>query len=1100
MKIKAKPAIPKLKPEFAKSIPRLQASPESEEFRTAVEIYLRECGAGRFSFGRKQMLYERPWFLVIGPEGSGKTTLLARCGNEFPLVHPSKEDGYVPGESVQPSMVWWCDRKAVWLDTPGRILAADQRGALKEIAELLAKTRPKSPVNGLVVTLDCGFLAKSDIEEVRASATELRGVFDFFIKTWGIELPVFLVFAKTDTITGFAELFADPSGHWNDRILGATIKGSDVDQFPRIAFLEQFEPLVESLGDIRLRMLAREKDEARRYRICQFPIDIMALREKIAVSITILFKQSTFAGKPRFCGFYFTGCVQAQKQTRSKEGSELDLDEVMRDHPLNPYRKHSSAPASGPDRLQAFFVKPLITTILPGCSDHVLSTDTKYRRDLFSLIARIGVASAVIICCLLALASSTLSVRKLEKDASAVLHAAVARNADGVESLERMVDCVSRFRWYDSGKRTFAMAITLYNAHRTYEAVKSRFVRSTSDALIGPCLAVLERDLEDAVHSNAANYLQLKEMLRAYLALSDQALTWPAVIENDTLVADFLSGTIALSIVPDAATSAKTKASLKKVLRAWCTISRGDSCKAIPDRSRADLDLITQVRRKLIDLVNPSVRYANILDRCKAQGHDLFVKDIIPDVPNNQLIKTRRPLSDVFTPERWSGAVLPEIRLAGVGTAEKEKWAASDPPGEQEINVTKLTLELTQLYLIDVAASWLDFFSSMSLDNFTSQESAASTLNALCSKKSPLQGILLQFGQWSQQFQLPDSSGPGMEILKKFKQRTTFIQEFLDSYYPDYNAHLSAVARGLEAALADQSIANTFNAGPDDPLVSAFGYLQQTIAPFLETKERACLRHLISDPLDLTLACLADPLKREINATWEKRVYEPFNVAFSKKYPFVESNQEADRAAVVSYFRPQFGPFWNVFNKFLVNRIIDRQGSWVAAAHKPGIIPLRFDPAIFTTLGRAQAIAHVFFDQSGVLRSWTIALTPVNSSLMSSKITLNEKETPLVPGKKLSITWPDKDGEISGKVEASDALGNLGACSFSGTWSLMKLLNKSIANNSGKIYVPEFQIQCDLHMQGKTLVLPAGVSVSDANHPFCMNMFSKFGIPKVLVQ
>jgi type VI protein secretion system component VasK len=1098
MKIKAKPAFPKLKPELAKSVPKLQASVESQEFRNAMEVYLRECGAGRFSLARKQLLYERPWFLVIGPEGSGKTTLLSHCGNEFPLVYPSKEDGYIPGESVQPSMVWWCDRRAVWLDTPGRLLADDQRGVLKEIADSLAKARPKSPINGLVVVLDCEVLIRSDIEEVRASATSLRGIFDFFIKTWGIELPVFIVFAKTDAITGFAELFSDPAGHWNDRMLGATIKGTDVDQFPRIAFLEQFEPLVESLGDIRLRMLTREKDEGRRYRICQFPIDMMALREKIAISVTILFKQSAFTGKPRFCGFYFTGCISQKAPQVLKEGSELDLDDVMRNHPLNPYRKNQNAKKSSPTRQQAFFAKPLFSTVLPGCSDPVLSTDSKYHNDLFSLIARCGAAVVAVVLCLAIVASSVYSIRQLEKGARDRLIAPITRNSDGIESIERRCESYKKFSSYASGKRTLAMRITLYDAHRAYKAVKSGFVRSVRDALIAPCLALLEREMEEAVHSNTTGYIQLKNMLRAYLAISDQALKWPIVLENDTLVADFLSGQIASSIVPDASASAKTGASLKKVLRTWCSISREDSCRAIPDRRRADIELIAQVRRKLLDLVNPSVRYGIIMDNCKALGKELFVKNIIPDNPSAQLIKTRNPLSDVYTPQRWSDTVLPEIRLASMGTVEKEKWAVADIPNEAPGDSPKLTAEMTKLYLNDVAAAWLDFFSSTSIDGFSSMESADFTIGAFCAKKSPVQNLLSQFAQWSQQFALPDSTALTLETFKKFKQRTSFIQEFLDAYYADYNARLAAIARGLDTVQADRGIAKVFSAGADDPLVAAYSYYKQALEPFLETRENSCLKPLVYGPLEKTLAFLVEPLKKEINTVWEKRVYEPIANGFAKKYPFIKSDQEAERMVVVSYFRPQVGPFWNVVNTYCANRIVDRQGVWTPAPQKPGSIPLHFDAKAFASLAKAWDITNVFFDQAGALRSWIVTLTPLNSSLVSPKIKLNEKDTLLVPGKKIAIPWPSKDGELSGRIEAIEPNGGTpGRCSFSGTWSLMKLLNGAIA---GKEIGTEFPIQCDLHIGGKSIYLPARVSVSDVNHPFYENMFSQFSVPRVLVK
>jgi type VI secretion system protein ImpL len=1102
MKIKAKPALPKLKLETAKALPKLQSSAEAQEIHAAVAFYLRECGVGAFSFHRKRMLYDRPWFLVVGPEGSGKTTLLANCGIDFPFVYPSIEDGYVPGESTQPSAVWWCSHTAVWLDLPGRLVAEGGTPALKEIIEALAHERPRCPVNGMVIVLDCAVMAQSDNDEVRAGAATLRGVIDRCIKSWGIELPVYLILSQADKITGFTELFSDPTGKWNDRMLGATIKGTEIDQFPRIAFLEQFDPLMESLSDIRLRMLALEKDETRRAKMCHFPIEIAALREKIAIYIAALFKQTAYAGKPCFCGFYFTSCTPAGRTITAKPRDELDLDAAMLDHPLNPHKKRKqAAPEKSKLRFLPHFVKPVFSILIPGSVSTVSPTAIKFRRDAVSLSVRTAVAAALIVIGFIIFGSSYLNIRAIEQQARVDLDAKITLNAGGIASLERIHNRYKQFARYDSGHGPLGMFITGYNTHHAAASVKSAFVRSVQESIVKPCIVVLEQDMHEAINSESANYAQLKDLLSAYIAVTDQVLRWPQVLDNDSLVADILLRYVKTDIIRDAGSQAKTAASAKKVLSAWCAIAREDSCRAIPNRTNADIGLIDQTRRTLIDLMNPSVRYGIIIGNCALAARDLTIKDIIPDVPNNGILKAKRPLNDLFTPEQWRAVILPKFSSAGNGLKEKEPWVLGDYAAETAADSPALTAALTQIYLDEAVQHWLDFFSGIAIDSVASIEDAQATLIALCAKKSPMQSLVQQFGQWSKEFVPADSTGEMANVFKKFSRRLAFFQEFVDDYYPDYNTKLSAVAEGIGSAIADKSTATVFNGGHDDPLIRAATHFNQAIAPFLESRESGCLRRLIFSPIEQTLMTLAVSLRQELNAAWVQRVYQPYANDFAKKYPFIRKDQKAERQVVLRYFHPLHGNFWSVFNKYLSNRVVERQGVWSADTSKPGLIPMRFNPMLYNSLSCAKTISSVFFDSTtGNTRNWDIGLTLKNSGLKAQEIFLNGKSQSLISGQKFTIHWPAKEDEIQGRIQAIDPEGNKVVCLLSGPWSMMELLNASIIAKSRVKYLAEFDIQCELHTHGISHSLPAKVSVSDANNPFCFNVFDGFSVPNVLVE
>lgn len=1096
MKIKAKPTLPKLKKLSSKSPPKLQSSSAAQEWETGLKRYLEESGNDIFGFRRRRLLYERPWFLVLGPEGSGKSTLLSDCGIEFPLVYPSVEDGYVPGETAQPSVVWWCEHKAVWLDLPGRLLTETGRPALKEVSSFLAKTRPQCPINGIVVVLDCAKISERDVDEVQAEAASIRSVFDFLIKSWGVELPVYLVFTQADRITGFSELFADEAGRWNDRILGATVQGLEIGIFPRVAFLEQFEPMIQSLTDIRLRMLAKETNEERRSAMCRFPIDITALREKIAVCVATLFKQSSYAGKPEFRGFYFAACPPGDATTPVDGAPDSGLD--LFDHPLNPHRRRSGRDAA-PETKQRrpFFAKPLFSRIIPEGGTYAAATRNRFRREVTRLSLRIAAAAVPVIIVAIILGVSLSNIRKLERDGASILTSPTPHNSEGIRNLVQMRDRYLAFSRYTDGKRTIAMRLTGYNADKSFSAVRALFASAVRHALLSPSRDILEHDLYAATISDNTGYDELKSIHRAYLAISDQALTYPALLDGDSVVVDVLLSRLRDRVVPDARADAGTAESIRTILHTWLSLARADTVGSAIPRERTDPNLVGRTQQKLAGLIDPAVTYELIVSRSRTDKPGLSVKEIIPNVPNARVLQTGTMLDAVYTPEQWRNEVLPAIISSAAGKREREKWVTGDTPIPSDIDSVRFVAALTKLYFEDVVRSWTDFLSSVHVVPFSSLSTAARTTAALCARKNPTVELLNKLVAWSSEYEVPEL---GSDAHSRFKSQVAYLSEFVDGYYPQYLETLAALSKGIADAQNNKSVAAVFDGGQNDPLVNAYAHFQQTLAPLFETQRWSSLQSLASSPLSESRSALVDPLTRELNAVWKERVYDAFERSLSGKFPFTKSDREAGREAVLRYFRPLHGPFWNTFDEYLSNRIIERNNDWKLITEKAGLVPISINPRVKNSLRHAQVVTRVFFNPEGKSRTWSVALMPLSSSVQSPALVVNGTEQNFAIGKNVELTWPSKTSDMPIAVRGTDALGNTGARSHHGPWSLMRLLNESVSRRTDSPFIPEFDILVSLRMHGKSLAFPARVAVSDANHPFCMNVFDGFSVPEVLVK
>src|SRR5262245_57931119 len=107
--------------------------------------------------GKKDYLYDLPWYLLIGPPGSGKTTALINSGLKFPLSRGATPAA-VAGVGGTRYCDWWFTEDAVLIDTAGRYTTQDSDAKADKqswlaFLDLLKKNRPRQPINGVIVAI-----------------------------------------------------------------------------------------------------------------------------------------------------------------------------------------------------------------------------------------------------------------------------------------------------------------------------------------------------------------------------------------------------------------------------------------------------------------------------------------------------------------------------------------------------------------------------------------------------------------------------------------------------------------------------------------------------------------------------------------------------------------------------------------------------------------------------------------------------------------------------------------------------------------------------------------------------------------------------------
>ena len=258
--------------------------------------------------GRRNYLYDRPWYLIIGPPGAGKTTALVNSGLRFPFADQS-----LKGVGGTRNLDFWFADEAVLVDTAGRYttqdsdFAADSQG-WKKFLGLLKKQRPLSPINGVIVAIGVDELVRADRAGIDRHASLIRRRLAEIRSNLEVSFPVYFLLTKADLIAGFTEFYGDLDVEGRRAVLGATLpSGEGVTQDEVVG---AFDRVVGAQQLRQAKRLFEEVDVARRSLILGYPAQLAGLRNRFARLIDGAFIAGDQPGGT-LRGFYLTSGMQA---------------------------------------------------------------------------------------------------------------------------------------------------------------------------------------------------------------------------------------------------------------------------------------------------------------------------------------------------------------------------------------------------------------------------------------------------------------------------------------------------------------------------------------------------------------------------------------------------------------------------------------------------------------------------------------------------------------------------------------------------------------------------------------------------------------------
>src|SRR5580704_17168572 len=375
--------------------------------------------------GSRGYLYEQPWYAIIGPPGAGKTTALLNAGLSFPLAAEMGQ-GPIAGVGGTRMCEWMFTDDAVLIDTAGRYTTQDSDSAVDKAGwdaflSLLKRTRPRQPLNGVIIAIAMTDIAAASPPERLAHARAIRRRVKELSDQLGVRMPVYAIFTKADLLAGFMEFFDDLDREKRAAVWGATFPLNKTDGGSAAAFTAEFDLLVERLNQRLLDRLQTERAPERRVAIAGFPAQVASLRQPLVEFVLEAFGGTRLDPAPFLRGIYIASGTQ--------EGTPIDrlTGALARGFGIDQQRTPSLRPEAG----RSYFLTRLLKDVIFGEAILVSRDPAAVKR---AWLMRIGAASIAALVALIG-AGALIQTSMVNKHAVSSEDQAVAAYITAAKSL-----------------------------------------------------------------------------------------------------------------------------------------------------------------------------------------------------------------------------------------------------------------------------------------------------------------------------------------------------------------------------------------------------------------------------------------------------------------------------------------------------------------------------------------------------------------------------------------------------------------------------------------------------------------------------------------
>lgn len=679
--------------------------------------------------GGKQYLYELPWYAIIGAPGSGKTTALINSGLHFPLAERLGKHA-VKGVSGTRDCDWWFADEAVLLDTAGRYTTQDSHQEVDASAwhgflQLLKKYRPRRPLNGVFVAVSVSDLIQQTEEELRQHAAAIRRRVMELNGQLGVQLPIYVLFTKTDLVAGFTDFFANLTEEERSQVWGETFSRSDSDSDDLSAHLQQFgrsyDELIDRLVQRRLKRIQEERDVARRAAIFDFPQQMIMFKAVATGFLEASFSTNRYEEPFLLRGVYFSSGTQ--------EGTPIDR--VLAALAAS-FRLERQVTPLMSGRGKSYFLTKLLKQVVFPEAD-LVGVDPKVERrfrlmNLAGFAATFAIVAIAVVVWMVSFTTNKLAIADVEKQ----IEIYRASNLTPTDSRSGFLALLPKLNALAAAKDVYeqtgwSSGFGLYQGDKIDSGVDIAYERLLRENF----LALITQRLKERMQSDEGKNLDvLYQLLRVYLMFG----------EPQRMDAKVAQPWIKLDWEQMFATDPETQAKLQTHLDNLLALSL--------DSAPIDNSFVGAVRNKLtqIPLVN------QLYSRFKSEAlfdrsHDISVAgQLAPNGGRVFTAATGKELDSITVPGLFSHYGYTELFLKKgmfyVKEASEQNWVLGVTGASTPVEIDRLYGDFKRLYLADYQKTWDGVLTALKFRPQPNNSQLVDTLDLLSRPDSPLKLLL----------------------------------------------------------------------------------------------------------------------------------------------------------------------------------------------------------------------------------------------------------------------------------------------------------------------------------------------------------------------
>jgi type VI secretion system protein ImpL len=1062
---------------------------------------------GKGWFGGATYLYELPWYVFVGAPGSGKTTALTHAGLQF-LLDAADGKASAKGVGGTRNCDWWFTQDAVLVDTAGRYTMQESdrdvdAAAWDNFLALLKKTRPRQPINGVLLTVNVQDLLQQGSAERAEHAAKLRARVQELHTKLGVRAPVYVLVTKADLIGGFNESFEALSKEERDQVWGFTFADPGADEAaaePLAGFDAHYAELRQRLVEQLIPRLEGERDVIRRSAMFAFPQEFAALQGVLGEFLRAVFAAGGQLETPaRVRGVYFTSGTQ--------EGSPIDrvMGALGRSFGID-----ARSGAVQPGRGKSFFLHRLLQEVVfaeRGLGALNPAAERRRRVLRYAAMGAMAVfAAAVVVGWAVSRARNVDHAAQVAARLPAIKQAVDAlpppTSADVVPLIQPLAALrdAAALPGLNLDDPPLLHSLGLYQGDKLDAGAQISYHRLLEKTLMPRVARRLEERLRAANKDNLENAY---EALKSYLMLHT-----PAQFDSAALKAwigvDWDANLARLA--------PEQRAELDRHLDAMLALG--------PPRASVQRDdaLVASVREMLAAY---PLEY-RVWSRIRRQYRPGTVPDFTAagaGGPNTAQVFERasaepltKGISGLYTRDGYRRVVLPAVQKTTPVLASEEGWVLglrADPARLRDAAVgTVMSDKVRRLYFEEYIKAWDAYIADVRLIRLSDPERAIAATRLLAGPDSPLAKFIRGVATETKLVQAPEAMSAAEKAAAQAKADAAKLagaapadasgggplEKMVDDHFAKYGRLVTGDPPPLNDTLklfgdlnAQLMAVDAAKKSKSPPPPAAGAEKVKAAAAQQPDNVRAMLEQVADVAINQGLGAERQGLTAEL-----KPITDFCNRTITGRYPFAAGS----RADVLpDDFGQLFGPGGQLddfFQRRLVALVDVGTSTWTYKPLTDGTRPVT--PAALAEFQRAQRIREVFFRAGGkqpALRI-EIRLVELEPSLKELTLDVDGQVSKLTTGgPSVIVAWPSQ--RVASVIKLATGLGQAGPLvMFEGPWALFRLFER-FEVQSGP--VPE-RFSVLMNLDGRRARLE--VIAASAFNPFQLREIKQFRCPASL--